>query len=356
MIWLDSYKKELAELKESIKLKNKILVQHRDVDGSCSAVQFLKFFPDFKVFSIKDPFIPEDIIIELAEAKPELLIFVDVGVDEHLDRILRIKDSLPNSKIFLIDHHVIQNDLNKNSIFHINPRFEDPERYIPASLMIFDILKHLGFDNKKDSWISCIGLISDYGHKDNKEFVKECEKLYPSLLDAKELIDSRLGDSAKTIYSGITLKGEYGVKKVVDILVKSNKFEEFENNKQLKEWRKKVDKEIENVVKAFDENKESYGNLIFFEINSRLNLASIISNIVAENHKDKTIVISKKSQDGWKISVRGARNGSKNANLAEIVKKAVDGIGYGGGHPQAAGAFTDNWDEFKKRLVKLINL
>ena len=170
------------------------------------------------------------------------------------------------------------------------------------------------------------------------------------------MIDSRLGDSAKTIYSGITLKGEYGVKKVVDILVKSNKFEEFENNKQLKEWRKKVDKEIENVVKAFDENKESYGNLIFFEINSRLNLASIISNIVAENQKDKTIVISKKSQDGWKISVRGARNGSKNANLAEIVKKAVDGIGYGGGHPQAAGAFTDNWDEFKKRLVKLINL
>ncbi len=350
MIWLDSYKKELAELKDILKSKNKVLVHHRDVDGSCSAAQFLKFFPDFKVFSIKDPFIPDDIIAELIELKPEAIVFVDIGVDEHLDRLLRIKDGSPKSKIFLLDHHVIQNDITKNGMVHVNPRFQNSERYVPASLMVFDILKCLGFDNKKDSWISCIGLISDYGHKDNKEFVEDCKKMYPGLLEAKELIDSKLGDSAKTIYSAIILKGEYGVKKVVDILVKSEKFEDFEKNKQLREWRKGVDKEIEKVLEDFNSNKEDTGKIVFFEIKSKLNLASIISNIISDKCKDRIIVISKKSSDGWKISTRGSKNNSIKVNLAESVKKSVEGIGYGGGHPQAAGAFTQNWDEFKRRL------
>ena len=372
MTWIDSYKKELAQLKEVLKSKNKILVQHRDVDGSCCAAQLLKFYPDFKTLSIKDPFIPDNIIMEIIEQKPELLVFVDVGVDEHLDRIVKIKNQLKGAKIFLIDHHVIQNDLNKNGILHINPRFQDPEIYIPASLMVFHILKHMESLEKTDrntfldkvhgkpvsslSWIACIGVISDYGHKNNKEFITECKKQYGKLLDAKELIDSRIGDSAKTIYSAIILKGEYGVKKSVDCLVKSEGFGEFEKNETLKGWRLQVDKEIDDVVAKCEKDKEDINGVVFCEIDSKLNMASIISNILTEKYQDKIVVVGKEVLDGWKVSIRGSRSHvSGKINLANSVKIAVEGIGYGGGHPQAAGAFTQDWEKFKERLLKEIN-
>ncbi len=355
MNWIDFYKKELGELKQLLKSQNKVLVQHRDVDGSCCAAQFLKFYPDFRTFSIKDPFIPDDLMSELKVLKPELIIFVDVGVDEHADRLEKLKDILPETKFFIVDHHMIQNDLSKKGMVHINPRFQDPEIYIPASLMVFDILSYFGLENKKDSWLACIGVISDYGQKDNPEFIEACKKMYPGLLDSKELIDSTIGDSAKTIYSGIILKGEYGVKKVLDALVKAGKFEDFSENKTLNGWRQKVDKEIEKVVKDSEDKKEILDGILFFEIKSKLNLASIISNILSRKYEDKIVVISKHVSDGWKISARSPKNiAGKKLNLAEAVKKSVEGIGYGGGHPQAAGAFVEDWEKFKERLTKLV--
>ena len=355
MAWLDSYKKDLEELNKLLKSKNKVLVHHRDVDGSCCAAQFLKFFPDFKTFSIKDPFIPEDIIHELKEQKPETIIFVDIGVDEHLDRLKRIQSDLPASKICVIDHHVIQNDLNKLGMMHINPRFEKKSIYVPASLMVFDMLKGMDFEMEKHAWIACIGVISDYGQKDNKEFIEYCKKLYPGFLDTEDLIESAIGSQAKTIYSAIILKGEYGVRKAIENLVLSKELPEFEKNKDLKKWRKNVDKEITEVIESCDKDKQIIGNILFFEIKSKLNLASIISNIVSEKYSNKVIVISKKVAEGWKISTRMSKNISNTGiNLAEIVKKATEGVGYGGGHPQAAGAFVENWEEFKSRLIKLI--
>ena len=357
MAWLDSYKKELTDLKDLFSKENKVVVHHRDVDGSCSVSQFLKFF-HCKTFSIKDPFIPDDLIAELAELKPEVVIFMDIGVDEHWQRLVKIKDNIPGTKIVLIDHHVIQKDINKLEMMHINPRFQDPDAYVPASLMVFDILTALGLKTKSMSWIACIGVISDYGHKQNKEFIDVCKKQYSTLLDATDLIDSKLGTAAKTIYSAIVLKGEYGVRKVVDILVNSGGFEEFEETRDLRKWKEVVDKEVENIIQDFEKNKELRGNVIFFEIKSKLNLASIISNIISQKFSDKIIVIGKNVNGSWKVSARSPKHGSgsgKSVNLAEVVKKACEGIGYGGGHPQAAGASVEDWEKFKDRVVSLIS-
>ena len=361
MSWIEYYKKEMGDLSNFLKLKNKVLIHHRDVDGACSAAQLLKFFPDFKTFSIKDPFVPDSVISEIIEQKPGFILFVDVGVDEHWKRLISIQEKIPGSIIAVVDHHTIQKDLTKLGMIHINPRFQNQKAYIPCSLMVFDILKTLGFEVNPVLWIACIGVISDYGQKDNKNFMAECIKAYPELLDATELIDSRLGSAAKTIYSAIIVKGEYGIRKSMDILLNAENFADFEKNTSMKKWKKIIDNEIQNIMESVEKNKEVIGNVLFFEIKSKFNLSAIVANIISEKYKDKIAVIGKNVDDGWKISTRLPKavevrsSSGKPVNLAEVVSKSVEGIGYGGGHPQAAGAFVKDWEEFKRRVVKNVD-
>ena len=362
MVWIESYSDRLKELANFLKLEKKIIVHHRDVDGACSAAQFLKIFPDFKTFSIKDPFVPDHVIAEIIEIKPDLILFVDIGVDEHWQRLAKLQEGLPKAIISVIDHHTIQKDLANLGMLHINPRLQNPKAYIPASLMVYDILDFLEFDVKPFSWIACIGVISDYGQKDNRGFIELCKSQYPELLDAKELIESKLGYAAKSIYSAIIVKGEYGIKKSMDILVRSKSFSDFEKDTDMKKWKKIIDVEIEKVMEDVEKDKEIIGNVLFFEIKSKFNLAAIVANIISEKYKDKIAVIGKNVNGGWKVSTRLPKavevrtSMGQKINLAEVVSKSVEGIGYGGGHPQAAGAFIEDWEEFKRRVVKNVNV
>ncbi len=354
MNWSEYYKDEFHQIKEWFKLRKKLIVHHRDVDGSCSAAQLLKF-SDFETMSIKDPFVTYDLVNQLVDKDPQMIMFLDLAVDEHWESIVSLKNKLKNCKIVVFDHHVIRKDLNDFGILHINPRFKIEEAYIPTSLMVFDLLKDTGASIEKQMWISVIGTISDYGHKTNPEFMKKAKQVYPDLLKGGQPIKSKLGNQAKTIYSAIICKGEYGARYVLNSLVSAKSFDEFISNKILEEWRERVDKEIKRITSDFKKNKEERGNILFYSIESELNLTSILSNILAEKYPDKFIVVGKGSNEGWKISTRAPRKPTKEADLSKIVSEAAKGIGYGGGHKQAAGASVRNWDLFKERVAKAIN-
>ncbi len=354
MYWADYYKEEFQQIKDWFKLRNKLIVHHRDVDGSCSAAQILKSF-GFDVQSIKDPFVSYDLVNELVEKNHQLIMFLDLAVDEHWENVVSLKTKLKNTKIVVFDHHVIRKDLNDFGILHINPRFKIEEAYIPTSLMVFDLLKAFGLDIEKQMWISIIGTISDYGHKTNPEFMKKAKQLYPDLLKGGQPIKTKLGDQAKTIYSAIICKGEYGARYVLNTLVKSKSFEEFSENKNLLGWRKIVDDEVKKILDDFKKNKEERGNILFYEIKSDLNVTAILSNLLAEKNPEKFIVVGKHSDDGWKVSTRAPRIPTKEVDLSKVVSESTKGIGYGGGHKQAAGALVKNWDLFKDRVAKAIN-
>ena len=354
MYWTDYYKNEFQKIKDLFKLRKKLIVHHRDVDGSCSAAQLLKFF-DFDTMSIKDPFVSYDLVNELVDKDPQLILFLDLAVDEHWENMVSLQNKLKNTRIIVFDHHVIRKDLNDFGILHINPRFHIEDAYIPTSLMVFDFLKEIGLSIEKQMWVSVIGTISDYGHKTNPEFMEKAKQMYPELLKGGQPIKTKLGSQAKTIYSAIICKVEYGCKCVLNSLVKSSTFEEFSDNKNLAGWRKTVDDEIKVILLDFKKNREERGQILFYEIKSDLNVTAILSNIIAEKNPENVIVVGKNSPEGWKISTRAPRVGGEKVDLSKIVSEAAKGIGYGGGHKQAAGALVKDWDKFRDRVAKAVN-
>lgn len=354
MYWTDNYKQEFKQIREWLRLKQKLIVHHRDVDGNCAAAQLLKFF-EFESMSIKDPFVSYDLVNELVEKNPQFIVFLDLAVDEHWENVVSLQTKLKNTKIVVFDHHVIRKDLNDFGIIHINPRFIMSDAYIPTSLMVFDLLKCLGLNIESQMWISIIGTISDYGHKANPEFMKLAKETYPGFMKGSQPIKTKLGDAAKTIYSGIICRGEYGSRYALNALVKSKGFEDFAENETLLEWRKTVDAEIKSVLDDFKKNKETKDKIVFYEIKSELNITAILANILAEKNADKFIVVSKHAQEGWKVSTRSPREPKSEVDLSKVVSEAAKGIGYGGGHPQAAGALVKNWEKFKEKMSASIN-
>ena len=109
--------------------------------------------------------------------------------------------------------------------------------------------------------------------------------------------------------------------------------------------------EIDRILEDFPKNKEEFPklNLFLYELKSELSVASVIASILARLYPDDIVIIRKKKPNGWKLSMRCQ---SGKTNLNDIAKKCSEGIGSGGGHPKAAGAFIYDWDVFKECLLR----
>ncbi len=322
-----------------------------DVDGTCSAAQMLKHI-DADTYALKDPHLYPEFLDYLQRKKPETVVFVDLSIDQEWKGLIDLQNMLKNTKFCIIDHHKITRDMNKHGFIHINPRFEKEDSYVPASLMVFDVLKGLEFENEKDRWIAAIGTISDFGHKTNPGFIEKCKESYPQLMKGEDIFKTRLGDASKTVYSAIISSGMDGLKHVLSVFKKSRKFEDFEKDNRLNEWRKQIDVEIASVLEDFEKKKEIDGKIVFYQVKSNYGITSIISNYITERHSNYVIVIAKNDEEGWKLSIRSPK---LKVNLSEIIPRCVEGIGRGGGHEKAAGGFVTDIEKFRKRLSNEIN-
>jgi single-stranded DNA-specific DHH superfamily exonuclease len=326
----------------------KLLFYHNDPDGIASATLILRFFPDFQAIPRKGPIMDRAFVRDIVERSPDTVVFLDMPVDQEYRKIKGIRKGLPGVTIAVLDHHIFERDLNQIGILHINPRFRKKGIYLPSAWLVYRMLEKLGLDVKGLVWIASIGIIGDYGITDARDVLEECRLEYPYLLRGNPM-KSRLSDAAKTLSAAITLKGMKGADEALRSLRKCDYFEDLMGIKKLKHWRKVVDEEIRELVRGFDKAKETRGVVIFYKIESRLNLGSVISTIISEKHPEDIIVIRKKSGEGWKVSVR---NQSGQYNVGEIVKRAVKGLGSGGGHEKAAAGVVPKWREFRKRFLE----
>lgn len=344
---------EPRAIENALKTEGKrLLIYHSDVDGMCSSALLMKFFPGFAYIPREGPVIEEDFLEALLSKKPALVVFMDIPADQEWKKLLILKRKLKNSKIVIIDHHIIEKDMNSFGILHVNPRLEKKEVYIPASAIMYEILRSLDYPVKKFLWISAVGVIADYGFEDCRDLLNECEKMYPGSLGDKPS-KSKLSNIAEMLSSIITLKGLKGAKIGLDLLIKIDNFRGIKNHKDLKEWHEKVKKEIERIMEDFEKHAEFVPgkNLVIYEIKSKLNITSIIATKVTETWKNEVIIIRKKSRQGWKISMRCQ---SGKTNVGEIAKRASRGIGSGGGHQKSAGALVKDWEKFRKRVIKYL--
>jgi single-stranded DNA-specific DHH superfamily exonuclease len=332
----------------------KILVYHRDADGVCSASLVLKFFPDFETITREGPIIDDKFFKELEEKKPDVLVFLDIPVDQEWKKLKKLMAIIPETKMMIIDHHIVEKDMNDAGIIHVNPRFCDKNLYCPASYVVYKIFRKLGMDVEKYVWISVIGVIGDYGFEDCEDVLKECIRIYPQFMKVVEMKGGNgLGKAAEMISAAITLKGSVGAEKSLKHLVKYETVEDLYKSESFRKWHVIVQKEIKSIMKDFAEKKEYHEDkkLVLYEIKSRLNITSVIATAITEIHKDDVVIIRKGSPMGWKISLR-CQNGK--VNVGDLAKYASKKIGSGGGHPKSAGSLVNSWEEFKKRAFEFL--
>jgi single-stranded DNA-specific DHH superfamily exonuclease len=342
---------ELERLGEFLSQARKgFLLYHTDADGVCSAALFLRFFRGFEFTPRKGPGMSDDIIEAILEKKPDTLVFLDMPVDQEWKVLDVLLKKLPKLRIVIIDHHIYEKDMNSERVVHINPRFHKRDAYIPASCVVYRLLEGLGKEVRPHIWVSAMGTIGDYGWKECTDLIGEAREDFPYLLKG-EPRKSKLGYGAETIAAASTLKGLKGISECLRVLLKADGFEDFESSGKLREWRREFDAEFNLVMEDFEKNKEVFESedLIIYEIKSELNINSVVSTVAGERYPDRFVLIRKAQRGGWKISFRMQ---SGRFNVGKIVKRASEGIGVGGGHEKAGGAFIEDWDTFLERLMK----
>jgi len=343
--------KELMGILDSA--KKKLLVYHSDIDGVSSAVLMLKFFEGFDRIPREGPFMDGSFMRELSASAPDVIVFLDIPIDQEWEKLELLQKKLPDTRVIVIDHHIPEKNLNSPKNIHINPRFRK-NVYLPASYLVYRLLEQMGKKVQPLIWLAAIGVIGDYGFEDCGDLLRECEKLYPGTL-GKDPFKSKLRDLSDFILSSFILEGLDGVEKSVRMLLRMKAHGEVEKNPYFSSCNKKIAGEMTKILKDYENRKrenEQLG-LIFYRVDSRLNLASTISTIIAEKNPDKVIIIEKYSAQWVKISAR-CQAGDVNLNL--VMKEASSGIGSGGGHEKAAGAMVLRKDlaEFEKRVAEKI--
>lgn len=328
-------KKTAERLKRLLELGGKReLFYHQDADGVCSAAFMLKYYK-FDANVMEGPSLSTTFIDGILKKKPDLLCFLDLSIDQEWREFEALKKKL--KAILIIDHHIPEKDLNAENTLYINPMLTSSV-YLSTSYIIYRILEQIGIPVKENAWIACVGVIGDHAMEGCRDLIEICKKTCPV---------SKLEKASDMISAAITVKGAEGASKCLKLLLSSKTPDEFLSNDMIIRWYKRFEEEVENVIDDFMMRKEEFGNIMMYEIESRLNITSAIASRLIEMMPDKVIVIRKKSGSRWKISARGPEG----INLNDVVKRCAEGIGKGGGHTRAAGATINNWDVFKKRFL-----
>lgn len=297
---------------------------HNDADGCCSAAIVLAFLKqNRKNASLFCGDIDEEDLKEFSKTIKERIdtaIFLDFAVDQYPEFLEPFK----NKKVLIIDHHPIQNDLNKFGFLYINPRFENPSVYKSTTEVCFEICKKAGLLGYE--WLMRIGAVGDYSIKGSEQ-----EK------EAAEIIDA-----VKAV------KKDKGLIALARFLTTCEKLEDFLYIDEYQKMKELCEKEIEKQVKKF----EVYSPEIFFEIKSPYGMTSQVAKRLFDLFPDKTIITYSKSKGFYKFSGR-----SKRIDIGSVFRKASEGLGTGGGHAAAAGSKipVSRFGEFRRKVLKMIN-
>jgi len=322
--------KEKKAKKFLLSLKETSLIYHGDSDGLCSAVLVSKFLKEkVKMASPNDSYgiqITENLLEDINNFPCG--VFVDLAVDQwDFEKI--------KPKVLVIDHHTPQRDLNRIKKFiHINPRLENKKVYFPASYLVFKLLCELDKNMKKYSWIAAVGVIGDKGDLKKIKFKEK----YEDLKFLSDVIEACKG-----------IDGYRGIVKAYEVFSQAERPEEIMNSKLVRTYHK-FQEEIDKTILDFRYHAEYFEKTksYLYKVYNKYNITSSVSTILSEEKPDTAFFIYKKN----KTLSMSARCQTGRINLAELFQKICEGIGTGGGHPQAAAANIpkENEDKFLERL------
>ncbi|MBI4181337.1 MAG: DHH family phosphoesterase [Candidatus Aenigmarchaeota archaeon] len=336
----------LPRIRELLQKERKLLVYHRDGDGTTAAALLQRHLP-MEALSLESPHLDADILAAIRRRKPEVIIFADLAVDQDWELLLELEQE---ARLLVIDHHLYVKDVGSPRTVYVNPRLQEREAYLPAAYLVYQILRALG--KPAEAWIAWMGVIADYGTKSCRDLQDDLRKERPDL--AAGGFSSPLGRAGALISSAITAAGDKGAALALQALREAKGPEDFSRQPQLQAWREDVEHEIRNVVDSFLDRREFHEaeGLAILDLDTKFSIASTVSTILSDRNPDLVIVIKRPlRKEGIKLSLR---NQSGRVDLHLLVKEAARGLGRAGGHEKAAGALITDWPLFKKRLLALL--
>lgn len=308
--------------------------------------------------------VDKGIFKKINDKKIKNIIIVDIAVDEEPKYILEIAKK---SKVLVIDHHQIRNNLNKfDNILYVNPFFWkskiEPFKYC-TSKITYDICSKLA-DIDDLAWLAGLGIINDYCGEEWKEFLNIIYKKYPILKKGNEpySFDSNFGMIDHMITSGYYHSGNRGGKIAYEACIEASSpldILEARTSKArvLKKFHEEVQKEISFIVDNWKSYAEIHEDkkLIFLELKTKFAIKSPISTILSIRNPGYTFIILRRSGNFVSVSLR--RNDGKVdcGRLAKLATKDFENAG-GGGHAPAAGAsiMVKDLEKFKEKILKLV--
>lgn len=320
-------------------LENPLIIYHKDSDGVCSAAQVAEY--------IGGTAHPNDGPgIELSEALSRMIedsdeiVFLDLPVDQ-----LDLSGKLASKKVFVLDHHPPERNMTEENILHVNPRFEDPDVYKPASYLSYQIAK----DKLPGlAWKAGVGIIGDHGIDDCRDLIDEIQRQMPETVpedryNFEELKKSKLGTVSEMIEASKVVDGNSGIEKSLDILRSSESPDEVFKSGLL-DYYNEYRNELESEVERFKDEARYFPktDAHLYGVETRSSIGSNLANLMSDEKDDSVIIVYQKVGGGMKLS---ARCDSGRIDVSEILKDAVGGEGNAGGHPQAAGGFVRKGSE-----------
>lgn len=348
-------------MKKAVDFLNKItekdeivIIFNNDGDGICSCVllnNFLERTGKKKPYIISQPMpMDKNIIQRVQTGVPNKIIFLDIAADQQ-QNILKKLGGICD--ILIIDHHQVFMNMNtKINIVHYNPRMEQHDTYKSTSYCVYKICSKIT-DMTEWLWIAGVGMVSDYNLNDSKDVVKLLKEKYNL---EEPLYETKLGSMADMI-SSTRATNALSCEQMVNTFENSTfgDFEKTKNGEKMEESYNTIKQEMASLAADADDNAEKVGNIVFYNIKSKFNLASAVSTKISEKFKNNLVLIYERKGGRVKVS---ARNQAKNINAGNAMQRAAKIVGgSGGGHEAAAGATipADEWDKFRETLIKIVN-
>ncbi len=342
-----------------------LVVNHWDMDGSCSAAIISKIIEEVRGDGADFLKVPEGRKHYVGESTERLvqkkditkLIVLDISVPS--DRVSELTEEF-GLDVLVIDHHDFDRDPEKGIL--VNPRKENPDIYIPASKLCNDISKRFGLDL---DWIAGLGIIQDFGVNQAMGLFEKLKRLHPQYFPSN-LSQYNLAKNCRYgTYSSVMNVKPYKdtnrcSKLVFEVLTESRGIKYIESHDSYKELYKSyesVSQEIENIKENFEEEKEVYEDkkLVIFTFESPYHVNSSLATQISVDNKDWVFVTIRMFDGSANIS---SRCQSGRLDLGGVLRKSlpedVDEKAEAGGHRKAAGASMsrEHVEKFKENVIE----
>lgn len=332
-----------------------LIVHHNDVDGVCSAYLTREWleerFEEVEAVSSLPgkPFLVPRLYKRVVRKNPDIVFFVDMAVDQDPEPIESLSKK---KKVVIIDHHLVNKDMNSDRIIHINHHLEGFKKYTPASKMCYDLFKG------KD-WVAAVGVIADSGAKQWYKFIRNVNQKYGT---SGSDFESSLGIIGNIINS-LRIKGvkkwNHLALKVLDDADGPFDVIDKKTSSAKKAWGiyEKTNRKIRKIVNGFPKKADVHGSVAFYPVKKGF-YGGTVATIIAKENPHMTIIMVQKepSSDTLFLNLRRA---DKEVDVSELVQEATRGLeqASGGGHVAAAGGTLKKKDyqKFKTRVLSILD-